>query len=190
MYFWCCVTWTSPAADSYTCLQESLKNNHQEILFSCVPLMMFLYTEPRQKPIRSIPFVTLLSIVRKLTLMVESSRIHFTLSWSFKFPRPNFVGFSSNPLSLLIAFHAVGNTVGNSRISLLSRYLYDGVWCGFLLFPWYTESRNFVPFFFRVWKTLETLGVCVSHVLVFNKKELVSFSHRQDLVRLAWYIRG
>ena len=148
MYFWCCVTWTSPAADSYTCLQESLKNNHQEILFSCVPLMMFLYTEPRQKPIRSIPFVTLLSIVRKLTLMVESSRVHFTLSWSFKFPRrPNFVGFSSNPLSLLIAFHAEGNTVGNSRISLSypAMVVYGVV---FFLFPWYTRNPVIsFPFF-------------------------------------------
>lgn len=153
--------------------------------------MMFLYTEPRQKPIRSIPFVTLLSIVRKLTLMVESSRVHFTLSWSFKFPRrPNFVGFSSNPLSLLIAFHAEGNTVGNSRISLSypAMVVYGVV---FFLFPWYTRNPVIsFPFFFvsekrsRLW--VSALVTC-SYLI---RKSSSLFSHRQDLVRLAWYIHG
>lgn len=45
-------------------LQESLKNNHQEILFFLCP-SDDVSIEPRQKPIRSIPFVTLVSIVRR-----------------------------------------------------------------------------------------------------------------------------
>ena len=168
-------------------LQESLKNNHQEILFLVSLWWCFYRTTSKTDSFNPVRDSSIDSKERKLTLMVESSRVHFTLSWSFKFPRPNLVGFSSNPLSLLVAFHAVENTGKLQDLSLIPLSLEYMVW--FFLFSRYTESRNIVPFFFRVWKSLETLAVCVSHVLVFNKEELVSFSHRQDLVRLACYTR-